>query len=283
MLFRALIWRPLRNDLGRTLLSLLAIALGVAVVIAIRVANRSAIGSFQRTTSALAGGADLLATGPAAVPASLLPRLTGLNAQAEFSPYLDRWAYDPAHHDTLEVLGLDLLASAGASSQPVAATLPWILVPPDYAGLHQLRSGDRIELVAAGTPRQFRIAGVLPGNGAAAAASAAVMDLPDALAAFEPGTAPPAFDGLRVRLAPGVEAAVVAAALRPLLLVLSTVWKFGSPWAMGLVLGLTGWGGLARSVRAQTLSLRERGFVEAARGLGFSTLHVIVKELLPNM
>lgn len=69
----------------------------------------------------------------------------------------------------------------------------------------------------------------------------------------------------------------------PLLLVLSTVWKFGSPWAMGLVLGITGWGGLARSVRAQTLSLRERGFVEAARGLGFSTMHVIVKELLPNM
>ena len=69
----------------------------------------------------------------------------------------------------------------------------------------------------------------------------------------------------------------------PLLLVLSTVWKFGSPWAMGLVLGLTGWGGLARSVRAQTMSLRERGFVEAARGLGFSTWHVIWKELLPNM
>jgi peptide/nickel transport system permease protein len=69
----------------------------------------------------------------------------------------------------------------------------------------------------------------------------------------------------------------------PLLLVLSTVWKFGSPWAMGLVLGVTGWGGLARSVRAQTMSLRERGFVEAARGLGFSTWHVIGRELLPNM
>lgn len=69
----------------------------------------------------------------------------------------------------------------------------------------------------------------------------------------------------------------------PLLLVLSTVWKFGSPWAMGLVLGLTGWGGLARAVRAQTMSLRERGFVEAARGLGFSTFHIVRKELLPNM
>src|ERR1051326_6902070 len=30
----------------------------------------------------------------------------------------------------------------------------------------------------------------------------------------------------------------------PLLIVLSTIWSFGSPWQMGLVLGLTGWGGV---------------------------------------
>ncbi|MEU7742511.1 MULTISPECIES: ABC transporter permease [unclassified Nonomuraea] len=69
----------------------------------------------------------------------------------------------------------------------------------------------------------------------------------------------------------------------PLLLVLAMVWKFGSPIQMGLVLGLLGWGGVARAVRAQTLSLRERGFIEAARGLGLSTRHIISKELLPSM
>lgn len=69
----------------------------------------------------------------------------------------------------------------------------------------------------------------------------------------------------------------------PLLLVLATVWKFGNPLQMGLVLGLLGWGGVARAVRAQTLSLRERGFIEAARGLGLSTGHIIGKELLPSM
>ncbi|MBB6343614.1 ABC transporter permease [Nonomuraea muscovyensis] len=69
----------------------------------------------------------------------------------------------------------------------------------------------------------------------------------------------------------------------PLLLVLATVWKFGNPIQMGLVLGLFGWGGVARAVRAQTLSLRERGFIEAARGLGLSTRHIIGKELLPSM
>lgn len=69
----------------------------------------------------------------------------------------------------------------------------------------------------------------------------------------------------------------------PLLIVLSTIWSFGEPYEMALALGVTGWGGVARAVRSQTLSLRERGFLEAARGLGLSSRHVIVKELLPNL
>jgi peptide/nickel transport system permease protein len=69
----------------------------------------------------------------------------------------------------------------------------------------------------------------------------------------------------------------------PLLVVLSVIWDFGSPWAMGLVLGITGWGGIARAVRSQTLSLRERGFVEAARALGLPGRRVITREVLPNV
>ncbi len=69
----------------------------------------------------------------------------------------------------------------------------------------------------------------------------------------------------------------------PLLLMLSTIWKFSSPLEMGLVLGLLGWGGVARAVRSQTLSLRERGFIEAARGLGLSSGHILGRELLPSM
>lgn len=69
----------------------------------------------------------------------------------------------------------------------------------------------------------------------------------------------------------------------PLLVVLSTVWTFSSPWSMGLVLGVTGWGGLARAVRSQTLSLRRREFVEAMRGLGMSRRHLILSEILPNV
>lgn len=69
----------------------------------------------------------------------------------------------------------------------------------------------------------------------------------------------------------------------PLLVVLTTATSLGSWWKMALALGLIGWGALARAVRSQTLSLRERGFIEAARGLGLPTRHIVVKELLPNV
>ena len=50
-----------------------------------------------------------------------------------------------------------------------------------------------------------------------------------------------------------------------------------------LVIGLTGWMGVARLVRAQTLSLREREFVLAARGLGLSPWRVGLRHILPSL
>jgi peptide/nickel transport system permease protein len=49
-----------------------------------------------------------------------------------------------------------------------------------------------------------------------------------------------------------------------------------------LVLGLTSWPMIARVVRAQTLSLVRRDFVDAARALGGSEVRVMVRHVLPN-
>jgi peptide/nickel transport system permease protein len=49
------------------------------------------------------------------------------------------------------------------------------------------------------------------------------------------------------------------------------------------VIGFFSWPYIARIVRGQTLSLREREFVEAARSLGATDRHIIFKELLPNL
>jgi peptide/nickel transport system permease protein len=48
------------------------------------------------------------------------------------------------------------------------------------------------------------------------------------------------------------------------------------------VIGLTGWTGLARLVRAEFLSLKERDYVQAARALGASDFRIIFKHILPN-
>lgn len=50
-----------------------------------------------------------------------------------------------------------------------------------------------------------------------------------------------------------------------------------------IVIGFFGWPYIGRIVRGQTLSLREREFVDAARSLGASNAHIIFRQLLPNL
>jgi len=54
-------------------------------------------------------------------------------------------------------------------------------------------------------------------------------------------------------------------------------------WQITLTLGLVSVAPFARIVRAQTLTLREREFVTAARSLGASRSRIIFRELLPNL
>ncbi len=60
---------------------------------------------------------------------------------------------------------------------------------------------------------------------------------------------------------------------------------FRGPGIFNLILALSlgGWVGYARLVRAQVLAVREREFVEAARAVGASDLHIVVRHILPNI
>lgn len=49
------------------------------------------------------------------------------------------------------------------------------------------------------------------------------------------------------------------------------------------VIAFTSWTYMARIIRGQTLSLREKEFVEAARSVGASDARIIFKEILPNL
>jgi peptide/nickel transport system permease protein len=48
------------------------------------------------------------------------------------------------------------------------------------------------------------------------------------------------------------------------------------------VIGVTGWMDVARLVRAEFLSLKERGFVDAGRAIGISNARLIFRHILPN-
>ncbi|MBV9609432.1 MAG: ABC transporter permease [Acidobacteria bacterium] len=60
---------------------------------------------------------------------------------------------------------------------------------------------------------------------------------------------------------------------------------FLGPGVVNLILALSigGWVGYARLVRAQVLATKEREYVEAARALGASDVHVLTRHILPNM
>ncbi|HCY18365.1 MAG TPA: peptide ABC transporter permease [Deltaproteobacteria bacterium] len=55
-----------------------------------------------------------------------------------------------------------------------------------------------------------------------------------------------------------------------------------SIWNIMIVIGVTSWMGVARLVRAEFLSLKEREFVLAARALGASDFRIIFRHILPN-
>jgi peptide/nickel transport system permease protein len=70
----------------------------------------------------------------------------------------------------------------------------------------------------------------------------------------------------------------------PLLVLAAVVAKIagGGIWALALALSILVWTGLARLVRGEVLSLREREFVTAAEAIGSSSRRIIFKHILPN-
>ena len=69
-----------------------------------------------------------------------------------------------------------------------------------------------------------------------------------------------------------------------LLLVIAISFVLGTGfWQIFIAIGLTMWVDIARVVRGQLISLREKEFVEASKALGFRSLTIIFKHIIPNI
>src|SRR5204863_3589981 len=71
----------------------------------------------------------------------------------------------------------------------------------------------------------------------------------------------------------------------PTLFLILAVLAFLGPniYNVMAVIGLTSWPGLARLVRGECLSIREREYIQAAQGAGIGTSRILFVHLLPNV
>jgi peptide/nickel transport system permease protein len=68
-----------------------------------------------------------------------------------------------------------------------------------------------------------------------------------------------------------------------LLIVLLSFWANGSESALILGIGITGWFGMSRLVRAEVMAAKPREYVAAAIALGASRPRIVVRHILPNV
>lgn len=69
----------------------------------------------------------------------------------------------------------------------------------------------------------------------------------------------------------------------PLVIVIGYVYQPTSPYLVGILVTINAWGGLARSIRSQVLTMRGENHVERSRALGLSTARIIRNDVLPGL
>lgn len=69
----------------------------------------------------------------------------------------------------------------------------------------------------------------------------------------------------------------------PVLMLIASVFTIRDNFTFALILSLWSWPGLARAIRAQIISLKERDFILICNVMKMSKFHIIFKELVPNI
>jgi len=182
LLFYRLIVRPLFREPARTLLTLLAIALGVAVVLAIDLAGTAAAGSFRSSMETLAGDNDLEVVTAGGVPENWVGTLAAMPYPLRVIPRIEDYAIVAETKQTLPLLGLDLVAEANRGEEPsgfVARDIDWKNLRAKnsiWVGESLRRkSGDTITLVINDQVSTHTVRSVFPDSNGAS--NAIVMDI----------------------------------------------------------------------------------------------------------
>ncbi|WLT31546.1 ABC transporter permease [Geothrix sp. PMB-07] len=199
-LVRRLVLRALLREWGRALLTLAAVALGVAVFLSIRLANRAAVASFEQFTQGVGQGSDLVMRADAGpLRESLLPGLRPLTEWGWMRPVIEGSFARTGTLEAFQLMGLDLVGigsardEAASSDQAQVSTdgtaAFYTVIQDPHAVLitaalaaEGLRPGDVLEGYVQDRPVRLRAAGVLPErpNQPRLQRNLLVMDLPAA-------------------------------------------------------------------------------------------------------
>jgi putative ABC transport system permease protein len=170
-IWRLLLLAQLRESPVRLAVTVVAIALGVALGVAVYLVNGAALNEFGLATKRLVGEADVVVRGPQeGFSEQLFTRLAGDPAVSVASPVLELDVAVPGRRDTLKVLGVDPFRAA--SLQPALigdiGGRIFALFRPDGIYLSssaaqdlQLRNGDLLTVIVGSTPKTLQVQGVL--------------------------------------------------------------------------------------------------------------------------
>jgi putative ABC transport system permease protein len=166
-----LLLAQLRESPARLAVTVLAIALGVALGAAVYLVNSAALNEFGLATKRLVGEADVVVRGPReGFSEELFTRLARDAAVSAASPVLELDVALPGRRDTLKVLGVDPFRAA--TLQPaligdIGGGL-FALFEPDSIYLSssaaqdlKLRRGDLLQITVGSSPKALRVQGVL--------------------------------------------------------------------------------------------------------------------------
>jgi putative ABC transport system permease protein len=173
-LFYRLILRPLRQEPLRTVLTVIAVALGVAAVLAIELAGEAAAGSFRSSMETLAGNSSFEVTATGGIPPEILTRLAALPYPLKLHPRIEDYALIVDANRTVALLGVDMLSESlsGLTSEADAAAFQreesvWVASGLGY------KAGDRLTLLINDASAEYTVRGVLGGH----SGEVIVMDL----------------------------------------------------------------------------------------------------------
>jgi len=171
-IFYWLVVRPLRREPLRTGLTILAVALGVAVVLGIELAGDAAAGSFRSSMESLTGNADLEVTAIGGVPDAVMGTLATLPYAIQVHPRIDDYAVIAATGQTVSLIGLDLVSDftgnvGGNANGPSSSDLGSELNGQNVWVSRSLgaKAGDKLALQINDETSEYTVRGVLNDSG----------------------------------------------------------------------------------------------------------------------